>query len=145
MSEKPRKPRKPRGFDETQAPFRTRAAELAPLFEAYGYRCAFTDADLRAEAQADLHGAVVRLNGASNAPGEVIPACLDAINAFERRHLAIGTRHEFLIAKDVIDPEFEERLRAIGRLELPVKTTFHPNPALLERHRQRFADGKPTR
>jgi hypothetical protein len=141
VSGKPRKPRKPKGFGEAQALFGI-AAELGPVFAAYGYRCAFTGIDLRVEAAADPHGAVVRLNAASNAPGDVIPACLEAINAFDRGHLSVGTRHQFLVAKDLIAPEFEERLRPIGRLELPSETAFYPNPALLKRHRQAFAEGK---
>jgi hypothetical protein len=99
--------------------------------------------NLSAEILADPYGAVVRLRGASNMPGDIIPACLDAIHAFERGHLSLGRRAEFLVAKDVIDPELEERLRPIGRLELPTDHAFHPDPELLRRHRSEFLEGRP--
>jgi hypothetical protein len=139
---KPRKPRKTRGFGEAQAPFGAVGASLAPVFEAYGYRCAFTGDDLHREAAADPYGAVIRLRGTSNAPADVIPACIDAIHAFESGHMALGTRHEFLVAKDVINPEFDERLRPIGHLDLPEQTAFHPDATLLHRHRQAFCEGR---
>ncbi len=140
-SGKPPRPRKARGFGEAQAPFQVGQRSLAALFEAYGFACAFTGKNLRAEVAADPHGSVVRLDGAVTMPGTVIPACLDAIHAFERGHLSIGTRYEFLVALDRIDPEFLERLNPIGRLSLPADPRFNPDAALLAVQRAKFAEG----
>ena len=134
-------PEDTKGFGEAQAQFVTPAALLA-ILAAYDYRCAFTGEDLTAEAQADPLVALLRLNGAAPiAPGNVIPATLDAIHAFERGHLAIGPRFEFLAALDRIDPEFIERLNPVGRLTLPTDPTFYPDAALLKAHREEFAEG----
>ena len=134
-------PEDPGGFEEAQAAFVTPAALLA-ILAAYDYRCAFTAQDLTAEALADPLVALLRLNGAAPiAPGNVIPASLDAIHAFERGHLAIGPRFEFLAALDRINPEFLERLNPIGRLTLPKDPAFYPNAALLKAHREEFAEG----
>ena len=132
----------PSGFEEAQAPFATAGVDMAAIYDAFGYRCAFTGDDLSAEALADPLGALLRLNGAAPiVPGNVIAASLDAIHAYERGHLAIGPRSEFLVALDRIDPEFLERLNAIGRLSLPADPQFHPNAALLKIHREAFAEG----
>lgn len=137
----PQDPERPKGFEEAQARFGATQA-LAPIYDAYGYRCAFTGADLRAEAAADPLGPLLRLMPDDPiAPDSVIPADADAIHAYERGHLAIGPRSEFLVALDRIDPEFLERLNPIGRLSLPADPAFQPNAALLKAHREEFAEG----
>lgn len=134
-------PQDPEGFEEAQAQFVTPAA-LQAILAAYQYRCAFTGSDLTREALADPLGTLLRLNGAGPvAAGNVIPADLDAIHAFERGHLAIGPRFEFLAALDRISPDFLERLNPIGRLTLPTDPLFYPNAALLKAHREEFAEG----
>jgi hypothetical protein len=139
--ENSRKPRRPRGFGEAQTPFDLGSTGLAPLFAAYDYRCAFTGDDLTAEIKADPQVALLRLRGASNAPGAVIPASLEAIYAYERGHLALGQRHEFIVALDRIDPELLEALAPTGRLRLPDRTMFYPDPELLRAHRLAVAEG----
>jgi hypothetical protein len=132
----------PSGFEEAQSPFAGTAADVAAIYAAFGHRCAFTGRSLRAEAGADPLGSLLRLAAeAPVAPGNVLPAGMDAIHAYERGHLAIGARNEFLVALDRIDPEFLERLNAIGRLSLPADPQFAPNAALLKIHREEFAEG----
>ena len=136
-----RKPKKRGRFDEAQAPFTGQALDVSAIFAAYGNRCAFTGADLKADAKADPFGCVLRLGGEPIGLGNIIPACLDAIYAYERGRLAIGSRFEFLVALDRIDPELLERLNPIGRLSLPADPAFYPNAALLKAHRDTFAEG----
>jgi hypothetical protein len=134
-------PRRPTGFGEGQAPFGP-DVELTSIYAAYGYACAFTGADLRAESAADPLGTLLRLDlDGPIARDTVIPATLDAIYAFERGHIAIGGRGEFLVALDRIDPEFLERLNPTGRLTLPADFAFQPSSALLKAHRDEFAEG----
>ncbi|MDO8358737.1 MAG: hypothetical protein Q7T08_01705 [Devosia sp.] len=131
-----------RGFRETQSPFVARAVELSAIFAAYGVRCGFTGANLRREAAVDPLGTLLRLDPAGDLSfGNCIPACADAIWAYERGHLAIGTRFEFLVALDVLSPEFLERLNPLGRLSLPTDQRFYPNAILLKAHRKKFAEG----
>jgi hypothetical protein len=130
-----------RGFEEAQAPFAP-AVDLAAIYAAYGYRCAFTGADLTAEARADPVGWLLRLDPAGGlVAGNLVPASTDAIWAYEQGHFAIGTRNEFLVALDVISPEFLERLNPTGRLTLPADPAFAPGTAVLKAHRDEFADG----
>ena len=132
----------PSGFEEAQAPFATAGVDMAAIYDAFGYRCPFTGVSLRAEAAADPLGSLLRLAvEAPVAAGNVLPASMAAIHAYERGHLAIGPHSEFLVALDRIDPEFLERLNAIGRLSLPADPQFHPNAALLKIHREEFAEG----
>ena len=134
-----------RGFREAQSPFAAQTVELSAIFAAYGFRCAFTGADLRREAAADPLGALLRLSPSAtpqfSSADSFIPACADAIWAYERGHLAIGTRFEFLVALDVLSPEFLERLNPLGRLDLPADPAFYPNLEALATHRQAFAEG----
>lgn len=133
--------RRSKGFSEAQAQFAGPAA-LSTIFGAFGYRCAFTGVDLRAEAGADPLGWLLRLAPSGPPmPGNVLPACADAIYAFERGHLGIGSRFEFLVALDRIDPEFLERLNPVGRLILPADPALHPDAALLKAHRDEFVEG----
>jgi len=137
-----RRPGKRGRFDEAQAPFAGPALDLSAIYATYQHRCAFTGVDLSAEAAADPLGTLLNLTPtAAAAPGRVIPASLDAIYAYERGHLAIGPRFEFLVALDRISPEFLERLNPTGRLSLPDDAAFHPNAALLKAHRDAFAKG----
>ena len=130
-----------RGFEEAQAPFGA-AADLFAIHTAWGHRCAFTGADLTAEAKADPLGWLLRLNPHGGmTPGNLVPATTDAIWAYEQGHLAIGTRSEFLVALDVINPEFLQKLNPIGRLTLPNDAAFMPNTAALKAHRDEFAHG----
>jgi len=132
-------PKPPRGFEEGQTPFGP-SAMLVPVFLAYAYKCAFTGEDISAEALADPLLPILRLADQLT-PGSVIPASVHAVHAYERGHLAIGPRFEFLVALDRIDPEFLETLNPIGRLTLPADPAFHPNAALLKAHRDAFAEG----
>lgn len=134
-----KRPRTVRGLAETQAPFAP-AIDLSALFAAYQFRCAFTGADLSAAAGIDPMGNLLRLG-----PGELnfanaLPATEDAIFAYERGHLAIGTRRQFLVALDVISPELVESLNPIGQLT-PPKSGPGPDPALFKAHREAFAAG----
>ena len=134
-------PRRPSGFGEGQTPFGPNP-QLATVHTAYDLLCAFTGANIAREARADPLGAVLRLDPAGPiTPDTVIPACLDAIYAYERGHLAIGPRFEFLVALDRINPEFLERLNPAGRLSLPADPAFHPSAPLLKAHRDAFAEG----
>ncbi|HEX4296991.1 MAG TPA: hypothetical protein VHZ56_03140 [Devosia sp.] len=137
-----RKPGRRGKFEEAQAPFALDAPDLQAVFAAYGWCCGFTGLDLRTEATADPAGALLRL--APLGPitlGAVIPASLEAIYAYERGHLALGSRCQFLVALDRIDPEFLERLNPIGRLTLPADTAFAPRADLLKVHRAAFVEG----
>jgi hypothetical protein len=127
-------------FEEGQAAFVSPATDLDTIYAAWDYRCAFTGQDLRREAAADPLGWLLRL-GTGVMVGHLIPASMDAIYAYERRHLALGARHEFLVALDVISPELLEKLNPIGRLTMPADTRFHPDAGLLEAHRTAFAAG----
>jgi hypothetical protein len=140
--QKPRKPRRPRGFGEAQAPFGKADTGLYALFVAYDFRCAFTSADLTAEIKADPLQAMLRLNGASNKVGDVIPACLDAIYAFECGHLALGPDYGFIVAMNRISPEFLEALLPSGGLKLPAQAKFRPRKSLIGKHRRAMVEGK---
>jgi hypothetical protein len=135
-------PKKPRGFKETQA--RLTADPLASLFAAYGFVCAFTGKDLRAEAAADPRGTLLILgpDPLTDDPTLLIPACLDAIHAYERNHLALGARYNFLVDLETIDPEFLERLNPIGRLTAPSDPAFYPSQAALTPHLIAFMRGR---
>ena len=60
---------------------------MASLFAAYGFVCAFTGKDLRAEAVADPRGALLILgpDPLTTDPTLLIPASLDAIHAYAVR------------------------------------------------------------
>ena len=129
-------------FDEAQAPFAGAALDLGPVFVAYGNRCAFTGADLSGRAASDPLGVLLDLAPAAPmAAGRLIPAMPDAAYAYERGHLALGSRFEFLVALDRIDPELLERLNPIGRLAMPADPAFAPDSRLLKAHREQFAEG----
>lgn len=129
-----------KAFEETQAPFTGRAPDLAATFAAYDFHCAFTGDDLHAEAAVDPLGALLLLTGRP-ARSAMVPACLDAIYAYEHGHLALGPRYNFLVDLERIDPEFLERLNPIGRLALPEDAALHPPQALLKAHREAVAEG----
>lgn len=146
MAKSPRKPTgfgdapaKPKGLAERQAPFAP-ALDLAAIFAAYGFRCAFTSADLTKAAQIDPLGNLLRLGPGDPDFANALPATEDAIFAYERGHLAIGTRRQFLVALDVIDPEFVDKLNPIGRLN-PPEHGPGPDPRLFKSHREAFAAG----
>lgn len=145
MDKAPKQSRKPtpgkagarrtsRGFQEAQALFGAAETGLYALFVAYEFRCAFTGADLNPEIKADPLSALLRLNGASNRAGDVIPASLDAMHAFEVGHLALGPKYEFIVALDRIRPEFLQTLAPVGRLRIPDSPRFRPRQKLLAAH-----------
>lgn len=137
-----RRPGKRGDFAEAQSAFVGAALALDSIHAAYGYRCAFTGADLRAEATADPVLPLLRLVPSGDvSPTTAIPACADAIYAYERGHLALGSRLEFLVALDRIAPELLGILNPIGRLSPPSDPAFLPNAALLKAHREEFAEG----
>ena len=140
----PRKPGKPRGFKEVQA--RLAADPLAALFAAYGQSCAFTGRDLRAEAAADPRGYLLNIGAdpLTTDPALLIPACLDAIHAYERGHLALGPRYNFLVDLETIDPELIEALNPVGRLNAPSDPAFYPSQAALTPHLIAFMRGRFT-
>lgn len=132
-------------MEEAQAGFTGQPTTLDALFAAYDMRCAFTGESIAAHAAIDPLG-VLLLLGAPPTGGAIqaslaIPAVADAIFAYERGHLAIGARGEFLVALDRIAPELLERLNPIGRLALPTDPAFRPSPAALRAHREAFAAG----
>jgi len=138
-----RRPRKGRGFGEVQAGF---AGSVLPgaIFSAYGYKCAFTGRSLAREAEIDPYGWLLRLTlpGVPASPADFIPAITDAIHAYERGHLALGTRYNFLVDLETISPEFLEMLNPIGRLTLPADERYYPSPTALALHREAFAAGR---
>jgi hypothetical protein len=137
-------PRKPRGFKEAQA--RIAADPLLFVLGAYGFACAFTGKDLRAEAAADPRGVLLVLgpDPLTIDPTLLIPASLDAIHAYERGHLALGPRYNFLVDLETIDPEFLERLNPIGRLSAPPDPKIYPSQAALTPHLIAFIRGRTT-
>lgn len=139
----PKKPRRVRGFKEVQA--RIDADPLASVFEAYGFVCAFTGKNLRAEASADPRGYLLNIgpNPLSTDPTLLVPACLDAIHAYERGHVALGPRYNFLVDMEAIDPELLEALNPIGRLAAPSDPSFYPSRAALTPHLIAFLRGRP--
>ena len=141
----PRKPKRPRGFKEAQA--RIVGDPLAAVFAAYGGACAFTGIDLRAEAAADPRGnlLVIGPDPLTNDPALLIPASLDAIHAYERGHLALGPRYNFLVDMEAIDPELLEALNPIGRLTAPSDPSFYPSQAALTPHLIAFVRGRSSR
>ena len=142
----PRKPKRPRGLGEASGTFVV-ADSLAVIFDAYGGACAFTGTSLQVEAATDPRGYLLNLSGDASAtdPAVLIPASLDAIFAFERGHLAVNAHYEFLTNAAQIDPEFLERLNAIGRLRLPADPKYHPSQAALTPHLIAFATGRRQR
>jgi hypothetical protein len=138
---------RPKGFREVQAPFVGPDQGLASLFADYGFACAFTGADLRAEAEADARGYVVAIgdNPATTDPTRLIPASLDAIHAFERGHLTLGLDYNFLVDLERISPEFLETLNPIGRLRLPASAAGRPSQQALAAHRDAFVAGTLSR
>jgi hypothetical protein len=158
MARKPRPPKKPQrprktkstgkrpGLDEAQGKFAP-ADVIAAVFSAYEYKCAFTGKSLRGEAVVDPRGYLLNLSNdpLSEEPALLVPATLDAIFAFERGHLAIGPRYNFLVDLEYIDPEFAERLNPIGRLQLPSDPNFAPSLTALTPHLIAFATGRRSR
>lgn len=138
----PRKPKRARGFKEAQA--RITADPLALVFEAYGHGCAFTGRDLRAEAAADPRGYLLVLgtDPLTTDPTLLIPASLDAIHAYERGHLALGPRYNFLVDLEAIDPELLESLNPIGRLAAPSDPSFYPSQSAMTAHLIAFMRGR---
>lgn len=136
-----RKPHRPEGLEESQAPFVGAALDLRAILEAYDYRCAFTGTDLRDAGTADPAGALLRLTSLDPRPNELLPATPDAIFAFERGHLAIGPSMNFLVDLARISPELLEQLNPSGRLRLPHTQALYPPSALLKAHREEFAEG----
>lgn len=136
-----RKPKQPRGFREIQQPLDV----LTPIHAAYGFACAFTGRDLRAEASADPRGYLLNIGAdpRTTEPALLIPACLDAIYAYERGHLALGPRYNFLVDLETIDPEFLQALNPIGRLTAPSDPSFHPSQSALTPHLIAFMRGRP--
>jgi hypothetical protein len=110
------------------------------FLKAYDYRCAFTGQSLAAAAAADPLGVLLRLGSADERlrPGLAIPACADAIGAYERGHLSLFSNGGFILAPEYADPELLERLRPIGRLAEPTDPAFQPNQGALARHRRDF-------
>jgi hypothetical protein len=138
----PRRPRRPSGFKEAQA--RIVADPLAAVFGAYGFACAFTGRDLRAEAAADPRGYLLVLgpDPLSTDPTLLIPATLDAIHAYERGHLALGPRYNFLVDMETIDPELLEALNPLGRLAAPSDPSFYPSQSAMTAHLIAFMRGR---
>jgi hypothetical protein len=137
--------RPPKGLEEGQTGrFVAAPTSLAEIFAAYGDACAFTGRDLSKEAAADPRGYLLNLgtNPDSLDAGELIPATLDAIFAFERGHLTIGQRYNLLVDLERIDPELLEALNPIGRLRLPESPAFHPSQVKLTPHLLAFATGR---
>jgi hypothetical protein len=116
------------------------ATLLGRIYAAYGFRCAFTGTELVEAAGIDPAGNLLRLGPGDLTFANAVPACDDAIFAYERGHLAIGTRREFLVALDVVSPELLERLNPVGRLTAP-ESGPGPDPWLLKSHRDAFTAG----
>ena len=135
--------RSKRGFREVQQPFAA-AADLGVVFAAYGYACAFTGKSLKTEAEADPRGylLVIGTDQLTSDPTLLIPASTNAIHAYERGHLALGSRYNFLVDLERVDPEFLEELNPIGRLRLPDSVELQPNLEQLGAHRAKFAAGE---
>ncbi|MEO6012264.1 MAG: hypothetical protein ABIQ30_01580 [Devosia sp.] len=138
--------KRPKGFREAQGKFAP-GVELQSIFAAYDFNCAFTGRDLRIESAADPRGYLLNLSGdpAAIEPAALIPACLDAIFAFERGHVGIGPNYNFLVNLERIDPEFLPKLNAIGRLHLPADAALHPSQAALTPHLVAFVGGRRSR
>jgi hypothetical protein len=136
----PRKADRPKGFREVQQ----QLGGVARLHAAYGYACAFTGCDLRAEATADPRGCLLVLGADPHTqdPAQLIPACLEAIHAYERGYLALGPRYNFLVDLERIDPELLEALNPIGRLNLPPDPALRPSQAALTPHLIGFVRGR---
>lgn len=128
-----------RGIRRSTGVVRHRRAARAYLC-AYAFRCAFTGAALLDAARIDPAGNLLRLGPGDLTFANAMPACDDAIFAYERGHLAIGTRREFIVALDVIAPELVERLNPIGRLAAPDSGPA-PDPWLFKSHRDALAAG----
>lgn len=141
---RPRPERPPRP-ELNEAPARFIGATPAEgIHAAYGFVCAFTGRDLSAEARIDPRGALLVLGSEplTQDPALLIPATLDAIHAYERGHLALGHRYNFLVDLERIDPEFLLTLNPIGRLRLPDNPAHHPSVGALTAHLVTFAAGR---
>ncbi len=136
----PRKSARPRGFREVQQPLDV----LTRIHRSYGFTCAFTGKDLRAEATADPRGYLLNIGGdpLTADPSLLIPACLDAIHAYERGQLALGPRYNFLVDMETVDPELLEALNPIGRLRLPSGSSAPPSPTALTANLVAFVRGR---
>jgi hypothetical protein len=142
----PRKSKRPRGFGEAQPRSLVAADPLAALFEAYGFACAFTGKNLRAEAAADPRGYLLNIGSdpLTVDPTLLIPASLDAIHAYERGHIALGPRYNFLVDMETVAPELVEALNPIGRLKLPSDPALHPSQSAMTAHLIAFMRGRPS-
>ncbi len=143
MAELAARPSRPEGFAEDQAPFSTGSA---PDFDdvadavaaAYANTCAFTGTPLLSiGGMTNGSPAAIRPLASGGTPRvtNFIAAIPSARLAFEAGHLTLGTRYEFIVVLDRIDPELLEMLNPIGRLRLPAEREARPDPQGLEYHR----------
>ena len=138
----PGRPTKPEGFDEVQSRF-TRDFDFASLFGAYQFRCAFTGEDLKPAFDIDPHLATLSLLSL-DAPQDLradllLPACQDAIYAYERGHLSVGVWFNILVDLSRIDRQLAARLNGDGKLRLPASQDYWPNQLVLKQHREAYA------
>ncbi|MEP7239686.1 MAG: hypothetical protein ABI697_02260 [Devosia sp.] len=129
--------RKRRGFSEAQSPFAVADPRLLAAFDAYAFKCAFTGADLTAEAAADAGGELLRVDD-----DDFVPATIDAIYAYERGHLALGPTYNFIVDLAAISPELLEQLNPIGRLRLPAPPYPAPSQSAVRAHRTAAIEGQ---
>ena len=137
-----RRTRSGKGFGEAQSGFAL-TFDRSALLAAYGHACAFTGADLSAMGAADPAVALLALSPAVPAadPTFFVPACDEAIHAYDSGHIAIGPRYNFIVDLERIDPEFLDRLNPNGRLRLPADAALRPASAVLKAHRDAFVEG----
>jgi hypothetical protein len=125
----------PGGFDEDQARF-AEALGLADYLASWDFRCAFTGESIRSVAERDPMSALLRLEQQSElSAGLILPACVDAREAYEAGGLAIGPSFNLILNPRAIpNVELLERLNPNYRLRLPHDMTFAPNLGTLRKH-----------
>jgi hypothetical protein len=132
--------RKNNGFNEGQAGFEL-ALDLAAYYDSYGYRCAFTGADLRAEIDADPLVPLLRLVSSRELSADlVIPACDEAREAYRAGAISVGATYDILISARHCPKALLDRLSP--GLLLPASTAFYPNLLVLADHAEDFVAGR---
>ena len=129
------------GFREEQATFGL-ALDLAVFYASYGYRCAFTAADLRQEINADPLAPLLRLVSSGELRADlVIPACAEAREAYRSGAISIGASYDILISARRCPQALRDRLSRAG-LVLPASERFYPNMLVLAEHAEDFVAGR---
>ena len=118
------------------------------VLTAYGYRCALTGEQFERanglwHGDLDVVAIVPRELGGPLKISNYLPLVFPAAEAFEAGQWLIADDYAVLADRDVLDRRLAERLHPSGFLQLPKEAVFHPDRALLARHRERVLAARP--